>query len=75
MIAVQETPENYTQVLSVITRDASDIHALAVHLAYEKGELKGMTKPLQEMLHQVSLVVANLVALSQRATTRTFALS
>ena len=66
LIAVQETPENYTQVLSVITRDASDIHALAVHLAYEKGELRGMTKPLQEMLHQVSLVVANLVALSQR---------
>ncbi|WAU76919.1 FUSC family protein [Acinetobacter sp. LF10] len=66
LIAVQETPENYTQFLSVITRDASDIHALAVHLAYEKGELKGMTKPLQEMLHQVSLVVANLVALSQR---------
>lgn len=66
LIAVQETPENYTQVLSVITRDTSDIHALAVHLAYEKGELKGMTKPLQEMLHQVSLVVANLVALSQR---------
>ncbi|WP_277560582.1 FUSC family protein [Acinetobacter beijerinckii] len=66
LITVQQTSENYTQILSVITRDASDIHALAVHLAYEKGELKGMTKPLQEMLHQVSLVVANLVALSQR---------
>ncbi|MGR0305493.1 FUSC family protein [Acinetobacter beijerinckii] len=66
LISVQQTSENYTQILSVITRDASDIHALAVHLAYEKGELKGMTKPLQEMLHQVSLVVANLVALSQR---------
>ncbi|ENX23778.1 hypothetical protein F892_00383 [Acinetobacter vivianii] len=66
LITVQKEPENYTQVLSVITRDASDIHALAVHLAYEKGELNGMTKPLQEMLHQVSLVVANLVALSQR---------
>lgn len=66
LITVQKTPENYTQILSVITRDTSDIHALAVHLAYEKGELKGMTKPLQEMLHQVSLVVANLVALSQR---------
>ena len=66
LVTVQESPENYAQVLSVITRDASDIHALAVHLAYEKGELKGMTKPLQEMLHQVSLVVANLVALSQR---------
>ncbi|ENX59307.1 MULTISPECIES: FUSC family protein [Acinetobacter] len=66
LITVQETPENYTQILSVITRDTADIHALAVHLAYEKGELKGMTKTLQEMLHQVSLVVANLVALSQR---------
>ena len=41
---------------------------MAGHRAYEKGELKGMTKPLQEMLHQVSLVVANLVALSQRVT-------
>ena len=66
LITVQKTPENYTQILSVITRDTSDIHALAVHLTYEKGELNGMTKPLQEMLHQVSLVVANLVALSQR---------
>ena len=66
LITVQKTPENYTQILSVFTRDTSDIHALAVHLTYEKGELNGMTKPLQEMLHQVSLVVANLVALSQR---------
>ena len=66
LITEQSSSEDYTQILSVITRDTSDIHALAVHLAYEKGELNGMTKPLQEMLHQVSLVVANLVALSQR---------
>lgn len=33
----------------------------------KKVNFKGMTTPLQEMLlHQVSLVVANLVALSQR---------
>lgn len=62
----QETPERYAQILSVMTRDTADIHTLTVHLTYEKGELKGMTKPLQEMLHQMSLVVANLVALSQR---------
>ena len=66
LISAQDTNQNYTLILGVITRDASDIHALAVHLAYEKGELQGMTKPLQEMLHQVSLVVANLVAMSQR---------
>lgn len=66
LMSVQASSDDDTQILSVITRDASDIHALAVHLAYEKGELNGMTKPLQEMLHQVSLVVANLVALSQR---------
>ncbi len=66
LISAQDTNQNYTQILGVTTRDASDIHALAVHLAYEKGELQGMTKPLQEMLHQVSLVVANLVAMSQR---------
>ena len=66
LITEKGSQEDYTQILSVITRDTSDIHALAVHLAYEKGELNGMTKPLQEMLHQMSLVVANLVALSQR---------
>ncbi|MDV7458349.1 FUSC family protein [Acinetobacter baumannii] len=58
--------QNNTQLLAAITRDTTDIHALAVHLSYEKGELHGMTKPLQEMLHQMSMVVANLVALSER---------
>ncbi|MBI1448760.1 FUSC family protein [Acinetobacter sp. AC1-2] len=58
--------QNNTQLLATITRDTTDIHALAVHLSYEKGELHGMTKPLQEMLHQISMVVANLVALSER---------
>ena len=58
--------QNNTQLLAAITRDTTDIHALAVHLSYEKGELNGMTKPLQEMLHQMSMVVANLVALSER---------
>ncbi|MDQ8954101.1 FUSC family protein [Acinetobacter rudis] len=62
----QNSTQDDTQILSIMTRDMADIHALAVHLAYEKGELNGMTKPLQEMLHQMSLVVANLVALSQR---------
>ncbi|MDT9091755.1 hypothetical protein, partial [Escherichia coli] len=54
--------QNNTQLLAAITRDTTHIHALAVHLSYEKGELHGMTKPLQEMLHQMSMVVANLVA-------------
>ncbi|WP_151743581.1 FUSC family protein [Acinetobacter calcoaceticus] len=58
--------QNNTQLLATITRDTTDIHTLAVHLSYEKGELHGMTKPLQEMLHQISMVVANLVALSER---------
>lgn len=42
----EETPERYAQILSVMTRDTADIHTLTVHLTYEKGELKGMTKPL-----------------------------
>ncbi|MBJ9721718.1 FUSC family protein [Acinetobacter calcoaceticus] len=61
-----DSQKNNTQLLATITRDTTDIHALAVHLSYEKGELHGMTKPLQEMLHQISMVVANLVALSER---------
>ncbi|WP_445345733.1 FUSC family protein [Acinetobacter bohemicus] len=62
----QKQLDNYNQVLGNITRDASDIHVLAVHLSYEKSKLQGMTKPLQEMLHQLTMLVANLVAMSER---------
>lgn len=65
-LLIADPQQNNTQLLATITRDTTDIHALAVHLSYEKGELHGMTKPLQEMLHQISMVVANLVALSER---------
>lgn len=58
--------QDYTQALAGMTRDMSEIHVMAVHLSYEKSELKGMTKPLQEMLHQLSVAVANLVAMSER---------
>lgn len=61
-----EPEQNSGLILAALTRDSTDIHALAVHLNYEKGELHGMTKALQEMLHQMSLVVANLVAMSER---------
>jgi hypothetical protein len=36
------------------------------YLAYESGELHGMTKPIQELLHQLTMVVANLVSMSER---------
>lgn len=63
----KEKPQhNYTRLLGHITRDTSDIHVMAVHLSYEKSALQGMTKPLQEMLHQLTLLVANLVAISER---------
>ncbi|MGE8561817.1 MAG: FUSC family protein [Acinetobacter sp.] len=58
--------DNYPHVLGNITRDISDIHVMAVHLSYEKSSLQGMTKPLQEMLHQLTMLVANLVAMSER---------
>ena len=61
-----EHSSSYTQLLAGITRDTSDIHALAVHLNYERSALQGMTKSLQELLHQVSMTVANLVAMSER---------
>ncbi|OTG68801.1 fusaric acid resistance protein [Acinetobacter sp. ANC 4470] len=62
----QKQLDNYNQWLGNITRDASDIHVLAVHLSYERSSLQGMTKPLQEMLHQLTMLVANLVAMSER---------
>lgn len=58
--------DNYTQLLTNITRDTTDIHSMAVHLSYETSKFKGMTKPLQELLHQVTMLVANLVAMSER---------
>ena len=58
--------ENYTHLLANITRDTTDIHTMAVHLSYEKSKFKGMTKPLQELLHQSTMLVANLVAMSER---------
>ncbi|OTG72757.1 fusaric acid resistance protein [Acinetobacter sp. ANC 4169] len=58
--------ENYSSALSQIARDIAEIHVMAVHLAYEKSTLQGMTKPLQEMLHQLSMLVANLVAMAER---------
>ena len=57
---------NYSTALSHIARDIADIHVMAVHLSYEKSTLQGMTKPLQEMLHQLSMLVSNLVAMAER---------
>lgn len=57
---------NYSATLSHITRDIADIHVMAVYLSYEKSALQGMTKPLQEMLHQLSMLVTNLVAMAER---------
>ena len=62
----QQHSQSYTQLLGHIARDTTDIHGLAVHLAYESGELHGMTKPIQELLHQETMVVANLVSMSER---------
>ena len=57
---------DYSQLFAALTRDTADLHQMANHLAFEKSKLKGMTKPIQEMLHQLSMAVANLVALSER---------
>ena len=64
----QETNEspNYTTSFNHLTRDISSLHIMAEHLSYERSKLKGMTKPLQEMLHQLSILVANLVAMTER---------
>lgn len=58
--------ENYKQALGALARDISDIHLMAVHLSYEKSTLQGMTKPLQEMLNQMTMLLSNLVAMSER---------
>ena len=58
--------KNYNNMLAQITRDIAEIHVMAVHLSYEKSALQGMTKPLQEMLHQMTMLIANLVAMAER---------
>lgn len=57
---------HYTEDLGSLARDLSDMHVMAVHLSYEKSTLRGMTKPLQEMLNQMTMLVSNLVAMSER---------
>ena len=57
---------NYSENLQAITRDIASLHSMAIHLSYERSRIKGMTKPLQEMLHQLSMAVANLVAMAER---------
>ena len=66
ILSDQKHQDNYTQLLANITRDTSDIHTMAEHLSYDKSKFKGMTKPLQELLHQVTMLIANLVAMSER---------
>ncbi|OTG89757.1 FUSC family protein [Acinetobacter sp. ANC 3813] len=66
-ILLEEKHQNdYAQSLGNLARDIADIHVMAVHLSYEKSTLKGMTKPLQEMLHQMTMLLSNLVAMSER---------
>ena len=66
ILSDEKHQNNYTQLLANITRDTSDIHTMAEHLDYENSKFKGMTKPLQELLHQMTMLVANLVAMSER---------
>nr|WP_174507212.1 FUSC family protein [Acinetobacter sp. Marseille-Q1620] len=66
ILSDKEHQDNYTQLLANITRDTSDIHTMAVHLSYEKSKFKGVAKPLQELLHQITMLVSNLVAMSER---------
>lgn len=58
--------QNYTQTFNAITRDIANLHVMAIHLSYERAKIRGITQPLQEMLHQLSMGVTNLVALSER---------
>ncbi|OTG80725.1 FUSC family protein [Acinetobacter sp. ANC 4648] len=66
ILSDEQHQENYTTLLAHITRDTSDLHAMAVHLNYEQSKFKGMTKPIQELLHQVTMLIANLVAMAER---------
>ncbi|NHC02448.1 FUSC family protein [Acinetobacter sp. 187] len=61
-----QSDTNYSETLQAITRDIASLHSMAIHLSYERSRIKGMTKPLQEMLHQLSMAVANLVAMAER---------
>ena len=62
----EKHPSHYAESLGSLARDIADIHGMAVHLSYEKSTLKGMTKPLQEMLNQMTMLLSNLVAMSER---------
>lgn len=66
ILSDQTHQTNYTELLAKINQDASEIHTLSVHLWYEKSKFRGMAKPLQELLHQLSILTTNLVSISER---------
>ena len=66
ILSDQSHQTNYMELLAKVNQDASEIHALSVHLWYEKSKFRGTTKPLQELLHQLSILTTNLVSMSER---------
>ena len=61
----KNSQKDYSVMLGALARDIADIHVMAIHLSYEKSTLQGMTKPLQEMLNQMVMLVSNLVAMAE----------
>lgn len=66
ILSDQAHQTNYMELLARVNHDTSEIHALSVHLWYEKSKFRGTTKPLQELLHQLSILTTNLVSMSER---------
>lgn len=46
--------------------DVTELHGLAIHLSYENSFLKGKTKAIQALQHQMILLLPSLVSLSSR---------
>jgi uncharacterized membrane protein YccC len=46
--------------------DVTELHGLAIHLSYENSFLKGKTKAIQALQHQMILLLPALVSLSNR---------
>nr|WP_174505257.1 FUSC family protein [Acinetobacter sp. Marseille-Q1620] len=62
----QINQENSQTLINKLTKDVSELHVLAEHLGYEKSKFSGMTKPVQEILNQVTMLLANTTTISER---------
>ncbi|XID74692.1 FUSC family protein [Alkanindiges sp. WGS2144] len=60
------SPEAIVKEVQRFASDSTEIYTLAVHLSYERSALRGQTRAVQELQHQMVLIAPVLTVLADR---------